>query len=290
MKTYIGTVKYGELFRHTEKGYLLLVDHHEVLLPFADTDYDFTDDEAIEVFIYSDKQGNVLATSTIPTVQQGVYDWASVTDVISNLGVFINIGIEVDILVPQDYLPTVRSVWPKIGDKLFVTLTTDRQNRLLALPAKEKEFYERREIATRNRMYDQVSGYIYQTGYEGSAIFTDNGYRGFIHRTMREKEPRLGEYVTGTIIDVKDDGTINISLLPKKRERIDRDAEKILEVLHKNDGQIPFSDKSSPEQIRKNFQMSKSAFKQALGRLMKQNQIIQRNGKTFLVKNRKNNH
>lgn len=280
---YIGTVRRGELFRHVEDGYLLLIDEFEVLLPFADTDFDITDDEAMDVFIYSDKAGQVLATATIPTVQKGTYGWATVADVIPHLGVFVNIGIETEILVSKDDLPAIQSVWPKIDDKLFVTLDTDRQHRLLAILASENIVYERREIATVNMMYDEVSGYVYKTGYEGSAIFTDGGYRGFIHRTMREQEPRLGEFVTGRIIDVKDDGTINVSLLPRKRDQMVRDAESILNYLQKNGGTMPYSNKSHPEHIRQTFHISKSAFKRALGQLMRQKLIEQRNGETILL-------
>src|SRR5690625_1602964 len=280
--TYIGMVKRGEVFRQKEDGYLLLVDGHEVLLPFADDDFEFTDDETINVFIYSDKDGQVLATAKVPTVQRGTYGWAKVTDVVPHLGVFVQIGIENDILVPKDKLPAVDTVWPKIDDQLLVTLDTDRQHRLLAIPAQENVFYDQREIATDDLMYAQVNGYVYQTGYEGSAVFTNEGYRGFIHRTMREKEPRLGEHVTGRIIDVKEDGTINVSLLPKKRERMDQDAETILQYLHEHSGQMPFGDKSEPEQIRQTFKMSKSAFKRALGMLMRQKRITQHQGHTFL--------
>jgi|GEM_PF-344100 len=286
---YIGTVRCGELFRHTENGYLLLIDNFEVLLPFADTDFDITDDEAMDVFIYNNKEGQVLATATIPTVQKGTYGWVTVTDVIPHLGVFVYIGIETEILVSKDNLPALQSVWPKIDDKLFVTLETDRQNRLLAVPASENIFYERREIATANMMYNEVSGYVYKAGYEGSAIFTNDSYRGFVHRTMREREPRLGEYVTGRIIDVKEDGTINISLLPRKREQMERDAEIILNYLRDNGGSMPYGNKSDPEQIRQIFQMSKSAFKRALGQLMRQKVVTQHNDGTFLIKQSRNN-
>src|SRR5699024_5469867 len=86
-ETYIGTVRRGEIFRHLENGYLLLVDGFEVLLPFADTDFNITDDEAMDVFIYNDRSGEVLATTTIPSVQKGTFDWVKVVDVVPHLGV-----------------------------------------------------------------------------------------------------------------------------------------------------------------------------------------------------------
>src|SRR5699024_3556145 len=114
-----------------------------------------------------------------------------------------------------------------------------------------------------------VSGPVYFTSKEGSVMLTEEKYRGFIHHTEREREPRLGEHVTGRIIEVKEDGTLNVSLLPLKHERIDDDAELILAYLNEHDGEMPFNDRSSPDDIRNTFQISKSAFKRALGRLMR---------------------
>src|SRR5690625_4677428 len=114
-------------------------------------------------------------------------------------------------------------------------------------------------------------------------MITDNTERGFIHHTEREVEPRLGEYVTGRVIEVKEDGTLNVSLLPLKHERMADDATKILSYLEESAGEMTFTDRSDPEEIRATFHMSKSAFKRALGRLMKEKKIEQRDGKTFLL-------
>ena len=57
---------------------------------------------------------------------------------------------------------------------------------------------------------------------------------------------------------------------------------KILAALNQNDGIIPFTDKSDPEAIRETFGFSKSAFKRALGKLLKEKKVVQRDGKTYL--------
>ena len=73
---------------------------------------------------------------------------------------------------------------------------------------------------------------------------------------------------------------MNGSLLPRKHERIRDDAEKILNYLQDVGGKMPFSDKSSPEEIQEMFNMSKGAFKRALGTLMKARKITQQDGWT----------
>src|SRR5699024_4746145 len=239
--------------------------------------------DIVKVFLYNDRNHNIVGTTNIPSIQIDTYDWAEVVEVIPQLGVFVHIGIEKDILVSIDDLPVFKEVWPKVGDKLYVTLGKDQENRLLAIPAQEGIFMNIREIATEDLLHTTVTGHVYHTSREGTAIFSMENYRGFIHHTEREQEPRLGELVTGRVIDVKDDGTINVSLLPLKHERITDDADVILTALENNGGILPYSDKSKPADIRKMFGFSKSAFKRALGRLMKERKVEQRDGKTYLI-------
>ena len=111
----------------------------------------------------------------------------------------------------------------------------------------------------------------------------DNPYRIFVHESERATEPRLGQDVNVRIIDVKDDGSMNGSLLPRKHERISDDAQKILTYLEEVGGKMPFGDKSSPEEIQEMFHVSKAAFKRALGTLMKARKIKQQNGWTELI-------
>jgi len=114
-------------------------------------------------------------------------------------------------------------------------------------------------------------------------MITEEDYRGFIHHTERKQEPRLGQLIQGRVIEVKEDGTLNVSLRPLKQHSMGEDADAILELLEESDGMIPFSDKSDPEDIRGTFNISKAAFKRALGMLMKENKIEQRDGNTYLL-------
>lgn len=112
-------------------------------------------------------------------------------------------------------------------------------------------------------------------------MLTDTGVRGFIHRTERKEEPRLGSTVTGRVIAVKEDGTVNVSLLPRKQDALSVDAEEILTYMRTRNGAMPYGDKSDPEDIRERFQMSKAAFKRALGHLMKNDLVYQKEGWTY---------
>ncbi|WP_099159797.1 CvfB family protein [Virgibacillus ndiopensis] len=277
-----GTIQTMTVLRKIDTGYVLTKNTNEALLHHNETESELDVNQQVEVFLYQDKKGQTVATTTLPTIQMDVYDWAEVVEVIPNLGAFVNIGITKEILVSKDDLPLFEDVWPKTGDMLYVTLGKDRKGRLLALPATEGVFEREWEFAPENALNAPISGRVYRTSREGTAIITEEGYRGFIHYTERKEEPRLGEWVKGRVIEVKEDGTLNISLRPLKQHSMTEDAETILNLLEENDGVIPFSDKSDPEDIRGTFNISKAAFKRALGKLMKDDKIEQSDGQTYL--------
>lgn len=278
----VGEIHTLHIKEQGEKGFILEKESKEILLPYVLTDKELAVGEEVEVFIYLEKSGRTIASTTLPKMVIGGFGWAEVVEVLPNLGAFVDIGTTTDVLVSFDELPILTEVWPEVGDKLYVTLKVDRKNRLLAKPASETELEEVYSFSPDLELNNEVKGHIIRVDREGSVMITDNTERGFIHHTERDVEPRFGQYVTGRVIEVKEDGTLNVSLLPLKHERISDDAQQILDFLEAADGPIPFGDKSDPEAIRDTFQMSKSAFKRALGHLMKAKKVEQQDGKTYL--------
>lgn len=279
----LGTIQTMTVLRKIDTGYVLQKEMDEALLHHNETETALEENQSVDVFLYNDKKGNITATTTLPTVKMDAYDWAEVVEVVPKLGAFAHIGIAKEMLVSVDDLPLFEDVWPKAGDKLLVTLGKDQDGRLLAIPATEGVVASVVNLEPPKDLLNKpISGHVYFTSKEGTAIITADDYRGFIHYTERKTEPRLGELVHGRVIEVKEDGTLNISLRPLKQDSLDEDADAILTHLQANDGVIPFGDKSDPEDIRGTFNMSKAAFKRALGRLMKQGKAEQREGKTYL--------
>lgn len=279
----IGTIQTATVLRKIETGYVLQKETDEVLLHHNETIHPLEADEEVEIFLYQDKNNQIIATTKLPTIVMDTYGWAKVVESIPNLGVFVHIGIDKDILVSIDDLPLFEDVWPTPGDMLYVTLGKDQEERLIALPATEGIFQGIRELAPDELLHTTIEGHVYRTSREGTAIFSAEGYRGFIHESERTAEPRLGELVSGRVIAVKDDGTVNISLRPLKQDSMDTDADMILSHLEMYQGVMPYTDRSDPADIKHTFKISKSAFKRALGRLMKQRKIEQRDGQTYLI-------
>ncbi|QPA31691.1 CvfB family protein [Thermaerobacillus caldiproteolyticus] len=270
--------------REVPFGYFLTNGKEEVLLPKNETEHLLAIEEPVTVFLYHDHQGRLCATTKTPKITNETYGWVEVADVVPKLGVFVNIGISKDVLVSIDDLPTLPSLWPQRGDMLYCSLKTDKRGRLLAQLATDEVMKEIAIKAPESVFNQNICGRVYRVIKVGAFIISDVGYLGFIHESQRRREPRLGEAVEGRIIGVKEDGTVNVSLLPRKHESIDEDAQMIYRYMESRGGAMPYSDKSDPEDIQARFQMSKAAFKRALGRLMKEKKVYQESGWTYTVK------
>lgn len=240
--------------------------------------------EEIEVFLYRNRQGGISATPMIPHILPSEYGWAKVLKVSPREGAVVDIGTTREVYVLPADLPQVQELWPQQGDHIFMTLRTDRYGDLYGRLATEEKVLELCERAPAEVYNKDLKARAYRLLPVGSFMLSvPENYRVFVHESEREAEPRLGEEKTVRVIDVKDDGTLNGSLLPRKQERLSDDAEEILRYLENAGGQMPFTDKSSPDEIMEMFGMSKAAFKRALGRLYKERRIVQEDGWTKLM-------
>ncbi|PYZ98246.1 hypothetical protein CR205_06525 [Alteribacter lacisalsi] len=280
-----GTIEKLTVSQEVGGDYVLSDGNRIVVLPQQEVSAAPEPGDRISVFIYLNKKGETIATMSLPAVTADTYEWVKVVESVKGLGVFADIGLKEDVLVSSDDLPLLESVWPKEGDELFVTLTTDKKGRLLAKPATETVVEDSFKEAPQTLKHTTAEGRVYRSTKVGSFVITTEGYRGFVHYSERKEEPRLGEWVSGRVIGVKEDGTVNMSLRPLKQEVLDEDAESVFAYLIRTGGEMPFTDKSDPDEIRDTFKISKAAFKRALGRLMKEGRVRQEDGKTFAVSN-----
>ncbi|WP_433742436.1 CvfB family protein [Falsibacillus pallidus] len=268
--------------REVPFGYFLSNGSEDVLLPRSEIQGEIELNQTVEVFLYHDKLGRMTATMKLPVLKEGMYEWCKVVGINEELGAFVDIGISKDLLISADDLPIYDDIWPVEGDLLYVTFKTDRNGRLYGKLATENIIQDLVKEAPRTMMNQDIKGRIYRLLKVGSFLLTEEGYRCFIHESEREKEPRLGELVTARVIDVKEDGSLNASLFPRKQEKMMDDSEKVLQYLTQRSGKMPYWDKSAPDEIQYRFEMSKAAFKRALGKLMKEGKVYQEEGWTYI--------
>lgn len=241
--------------------------------------------QMVEGFTYLNQKQQLAMTTKIPKVRQGHYAFSKVTEVRKDLGVFLDIGLpDKEMVLSLDELPTLTNLWPKVGDELLIGLRVDDKARIWATLADEKIFKAMSRKANESMHNQNVQARVYRLKMAGTYVLTQDFYLGFIHPTERYAEPRLGELVDARVIGLREDGVLYLSMKPRSYEAISEDAQMILAYLNQSASKsMPYTDKSSPEEIKQLFGISKGQFKRTLGHLMKQNLIEQVDGKTNLL-------
>lgn len=231
---------------------------------------------SIKGYLYENQEHKLCMTTNIPKVRIGRFAFGTVVDVRTDLGVFVDIGLpDKDIVVSLDDLPEMKSLWPKKGDRLMISIKNDKKNRMWGELADMPLFQQLIRRPGKYMNNKNITGTVIRLKLKGTFVLTNDYYICFLHPSERDREPRLGEVVHGRVIGVNID-YLNISLKPRGYEEIDDDAAMVLAVLqHQPNGEMSYNDKSDPDDIKQYFGISKSSFKRALGHLMKSRLIEQ---------------
>lgn len=121
---------------------------------------------------------------------------------------------------------------------------------------------------------DQVKGRIYEISDNfGAFVAVDDCYSGLIPKRETFGNLRVGMEVEARVAKVQADGKLDLSVRKKAFLQMDDDAQMVLEKINLYGGRLPFTDKAEAELIKKEFGISKNAFKRAVGRLLKEQKI-----------------
>lgn len=280
--------KPGNIAQLTVKGkegsrWILDGGDQEVMVNASEFEVELEEGDTVEVFLYMNRRGELTATANIPNMTCDSFGWARVIRIDEKEGAYVDIGSSFEVLVNKADLPRVKALWPKTDDELFMTLRLDLGGNIFGRLGTEERVQELILEAPATVFNQNLRARAYRLLPVGSFFLSiPENYRIFVHNTERTHEPRLGQEVEIRIIDIREDGTLNGSLLPRKEERLGDDAETVYRYLTDVGGKMPFSDKSTPDEINEMFGMSKAAFKRALGKLMKEGKVTQSEGWTTL--------
>lgn len=276
MKTLLATVLTGMITDENKTYYFVQKDGLTFALSKEEGEHQLGD--MVQGFAYSDMKQKLRLTTKEVSATQTTYGWGQVTEVRRDLGVFVDTGLpDKQVVVSLDLLPEMKELWPKKGDQLYVRLEVDKKERIWAIPAEPEVFQKLAGKAYDNMQNQNLRAIVYRLKLSGTFVYLpDNNMLGFIHPSERFSEPRLGEEVTARVIGFREvDRTLNLSLKPRSFEMLENDAQMILTYLESNGGFMTLNDKSSPEDIKATFGISKGQFKKALGGLMKAKKIKQ---------------
>ena len=265
----IGRFNTLTLTRFTDHGaYVDGGEVGEILVPKAYVRPEWRPGDTQRLFVYLDQSERLVATSESPLAQVGDFACLEVAWV-NEHGAFLSWGVMKDLFVP--FREQRRTM--EVGEQHVVYVYIDESTGRLAATAKVDRYL--RPAPSRDYHRGRtVQLLAWQRSPLGMKVIVDNAYAGLIYAgEAYDRLPRRGEVLEGTVVQLRPDGRLDISLQRIGKGRFRDFADTPLEALHEADGFLPFTDHSEPEVIAERFEVSKKTFKRAVGTLYKRQLI-----------------
>ncbi len=252
-----------------------LADASGTELRLADADDLPAVGDTIDAFVFTDANAEPVATSRHPKVLLG--GCASLKVVAEGPGgMFLDWGLDKHLLLP--FAEQRRPL--EVGRAETILVYLDNSGRLAASSRLDHHLPDRPEGFID---WQQVDLLLYQRTELGYKAVVDNRAIGLIYGSDVFQHVRPGLQVNGWVKRVREDGRLDLALQPPARDLVDPLAQRVLDWLAANDGIGELTDKSSPESIKAEFQVSKKNFKRALSQLYKQRRVLLEPGRVVLV-------
>ena len=241
-------------------------DGKEILLPTRYVPKDAKVDDEVQVFIYHDNEGRLIATTLHPKAVVGEFAFMRVKSV-NSTGAFLDWGLMKDLLVPfKEQKMAMRE-----GKWYLVYVHLDHLTGRIVASARVEKFLG--NVPPEYESNQEVDLLVADDTEIGYKVIVNDLHWGMIYHNQVFQRLEKGERLKGYVKGVREDDKLDISLQPLGYQRVDGISQRILEALQMKDGYLPVHDKSDPEEIYSLFRCSKKAFKQAIGSLYKQHRI-----------------
>lgn len=248
----------------------------EVLLPIQELSNDLALGDEVDAFVYLNKDGNTIATLKDVFATADEFAYLQVVAV-NDDGAFLDIGTDKDIFVPK----REQKKPMELGESYVVFVYLDEFSNKLLASSKVDQFVDQQNFDFEEG--DTVDLLIVDKSDLGYNAIINNEFIGLLYHNEVFSNIEPGQRTTGWIKTIRVDGKIDLTLQPSGFGHILETKDYILEEL-KVVGEINLGDKSSPEEIYNRFQVSKSAFKKAIGGLYKERLITLSDYQIKLVK------
>ena len=264
--------------RDTPPGLFLINESgDEVLLPNKYKPESFEIGDEIRVFIYLDHDERPVATNLTPKVKLDEFANLECVDVTDN-GAFLDWGLEKHLFVPF----AEQAYKMEVGGRYLIFCFLDEESQRLVASSRVNRYVDNSILTVEE--FDEVELIVTNKTDLGYNMIINEIHLGLLYFDEVFENYQTGDRLTGYIKKIRKDNKIDLTLSKFGYKSIEPNAQKILDLLQKNDGFLPYHDKSDPKAIYNAFKMSKKAFKKAIGSLYKDKQISIVNGKGIQVK------
>jgi len=262
------TGEYNDLavLREVSFGLYLDDDAEGILLPKRFVPEGAKPGDKLRVFVYHDGEGRLIATTQDPKGIVGDIVKLKVVDT-NNQGAFLDNGLMKDLFVP---VSKIRDQM-KVGIEYLVYIYLDIETGRMTATEKFDYLLNNEELTVKEG--EEVNLTVYRRTDIGYVVIINNQHTGVLHFSDIFRQIQAGDHFKGNIRKIYEDNKMDVGVGKQGYSRVEEETDKILRLLQEHKGFLPYHDKSDPEAIYEFFQMSKKAFKMALGKLYKERKI-----------------
>lgn len=263
----IGEYNTLSIMRETEPGLFLEdSDGNEVLLPNRYVPKEFKIWDELEVFVYLDNEERLVAVTDKPYITKGEFALLRCNQV-TKIGAFLDWGMVKELFCPF----REQAFKMKAGGWYLVHCYIDEQSGRLVASSKTNRFLDNKELTV--NQFDEVDLIVSHPSEIGMNVIVNKKHTGLIFKDSIYGDLSVGDKLKGIVKKIRSDNKLDIALGQVGYRNIEPNAQLIIDTLEDNSGFINLTDKSSPEAIKDQLQMSKKNFKKAIGSLYKQRLI-----------------
>lgn len=262
----IGDYHRLEAVRRTDFGLYLSDGETDILLPRKFVPEDFELGESLRVFVTTDSEDRLVATTQRPLGKVGDFVGLDVKQV-TPTGAFMDWGLDKDLLVP--FAEQYRRI--EEGKRYVVRIVRDDRTQRVFGSTKLTQFLSTDTSALRERM--EVGLMVVESQPQGVRMIVDDTFSGMLFNDEVHQRFRPGQRLRGYIKRIREDGAVALSLSPQGYSATLEQGPQILHKLRAAGGFLPIGDRTDPDIIRKEFGLSKGAYKKVIGNLFKEGEI-----------------
>ncbi len=251
----INTLKIDRLT--TPGAYMMAQDGNDVLLPGQYLTAEMKEGMLLDVFLYTDSEDRLVATTNKPTAMLDEMALFTVVDT-APFGAFMDWNLSKDLLVPNMFQKTPF----KVGEKRFIKVIYDERTHRLVGTEKIGDFLEKKVVGLAANKVVEIL--IIQRTPLGFKCIVNDKYEGLIYHNEIFETIELGEKRTAYVKSVRKDGNIDLTLRKPGSKKSGGSNDKVLALLKESKGIMPYNYKSDAELIRDVFGVSKKEFKRTL--------------------------
>ena len=217
----------------------------------------------LDVFIFRDSDDRLIATTVKPMATNETFAFLEAKQV-NEVGAFLYWGMDKDLFVP--FREQAQRMEP--GKSYVVFVYVDEETDRLVASSKLSRFIIREDVELREG--DIVDLLIFSETDLGYNAIVNDLYSGLIYKNEIFEAIRIGDKMQGFVKRIREDEKIDLSLQKSGFELVDDVKWRILKLMKEGDGFLPLNDESTPEEIKAKLQISKKAFKKAIGALYRE--------------------